>query len=799
LSSFWQDIRYALRSLRKRPVATGAILLTLGLSIGGSVSIYSVVNGVLLSPLPYQNPEQLVAIWTKGEDSERGDVAPADFRDFQQARSFEGIAAASTYFDVNLTGDGNPERLDAAVVSSNLFSILGIAPERGSGFEPQHDRIGGERVVVLGHPLWQRRFGSDPGIVGKTIILDGERYTVRGVMSETFHFPDRDTEMWLPLSFLGERLERRSQSFLSLVGRLKPGVGVEAGRADLAGIARRLESDYPESNAGRSVTVIPLHEAVVGQVRKALYILLGAVGCVLLIACANVTSLVVAQALTRQREVALRSALGASRARSARQPLIESILLSLAGGALGLLLARWGVDALLLLSSNLPRLDEIRIDGKVLGFSLLLSLVTGLIVGAVPAFRASRPNLSETLKEGGRTSTGRHSLRLRSLLMSAEIALSLVLLIGAGLLIKSFVQLLSVHPGFSPDNTVTMRISLSDKAYPGEQERSIFFQQLIGNIAALPGVDTVGAVSRLPMGKGNITSSLTVEGSTDETPHEAGLRIVSSDYFRAMRIPLLQGRTFAGSDASTAPPVVLVNQTLAQRFWPGQGPLNKRLKLGPPDSESPWITVVGVVGDVRHFGLEKPPQPEVFLHIPQNPAGGMTLVVRTESDPLSKVSAIRNEVAALDPTLPIYDVDLLEDILNRSMAERRFTMLLLGFFAGMALLLATVGIYGGIAEWVAHHRHEIGTRLALGAQRREILSMVIGRGMALTAAGLVLGLPVALWMRGIIQALLFGITSNDLETFVAVPLFLVAIALLACSLPAWKAAQVDPMTALRSE
>jgi putative ABC transport system permease protein len=799
MSSLWSDIRYGLRVLGKRPVSTSAILLTLALAIGANSSIFSVVNGVLLSPLPFKSPDRLLAIRAQAGDTDRGDISPADFRDFQaQARSFAGIAATTTYWSVNLTGSGDPERLSVAVVSSNLLSVLGVAPERGHGFEPQHDQPGGERAVLLGHGIWQRRFGSDPGIVGRSITLNGEGYAVLGVMPEEFRFPDRDSELLLPLSFLGKRAERRDQYFLSLVGRLKPGVGADAARSELEGIARQIAAQYPDSHAGRSVRLMPLRDAVVGDVRPALYILLGAVGCVLLIACTNVASLMLAQALHRQREIALRTALGAGRLQIVRQMLVESLLLALAGGALGLLLARWGLSALLSLSTEIPRADEIGIDGRVLAFGALLSLITGLMVGLLPALRASRPDLNESLKEGGRT-TGRRSSRLNGSLVAAEIALSLVLLIGAGLLIKSFVRLLEVQPGFNPAHAVTMRVSLPDASYSGYQKRLFFFQQLMESVAGMPGVQAVGATSRLPMTQEDITSQIHIEGSRDRTPPEAGLRMVSQGYFRAMEIPLLQGRVFTDADSITSQTgaSAIINRTMARRFWSGQA-IGKRFKMGA-DEKAPWITVVGVVGDIRHLGLEKEPEPEVYLASSQTAPAGMTLVVRTAGDPLAVVSAIRKEVAKLDPALPAYDIETLQQILSRSIAQRRFTMLLLALFAAIALILAAVGIYGVIAQWVANHRHELGTRLALGAQRQQILRLVLRRGMALTGVGLVLGLVAAFWMSKTIEKLLFQIGSNDPTTFVAVPLFLAAVALLACLFPALKAAQSDPMVALRYE
>jgi len=799
----WSGLRYLVRGLIRTPVTTGAILLTLVICLGATTSIFSVVSGVLLSPLPFKDSDRLVAAWTKrpgGRD--RGDVAPADFWDFRrEAHSFTDIAAVSTYWTVNWSGGDQSARLQTAITSSNLLSVLGVKPELGPGFEPQNDLPGGEHAVLLSYRTWRNRFHGDPGIVGKPIVLDRLSYIVRGVLPEKLRFPADDTELWLPPSFLGDEMTLRGESYLFMIARLKPGTGLPAGRAELTEIARRLAAQYPATNTGRSVTVIPLQDALVEGVRKPLYILLGAVGCMLLIACANISGLMLGRNLGRQHEMAMRAALGAGRTSLVCQPVIESVLLALLGGALGLLVARFGIHVLLSLSSGLPRSSEIGFHGRVFAVSFLIALFSGLVVGALPAYWSSRADLRGRLAAGGRgTTLGGGASRLADLLIVAQIVLSLVLLIGAGLLTKSFLHLLEVRPGFDPNHAVTLRTTLPEAGYEEIEARRSFYRRLLDDVAAMPGVEAVGATSRLPMSMGDITSDLVIEGRpTPEPPPEAGVRMVSEDYFRAMRIPLIAGRTFNARDGLNQQEdlAVIVNQTLAHRFWPGEIPLTKRIWLG--EQKSRWMTIVGVVGDIHHLGLDAEPEPEVFEPRNYKAPEGMTLVVRTAANPQTIVAEVRRAVHALDPTVPAYNIDLMSDVLDRSLAKRRFAMLLLLVFAALAFLLTLVGIYGSVVEWTLKHRRAIAIRLAIGAQRRRVLGLVIRRGMVLTCAGLVIGLAVALTLRTMLQSLLFGVSSGDPLTFLAMPLFLAAFSLIAISLPAWRSARLDPLEVLREE
>ncbi len=801
----WAGLRYVVRGLIRTPVTTGAILLTFVICLGASTSIFSVVSGVLLSPLPFKDSDRLVAAWTKrpgGRD--RGDVAPADFWDFRrEAHSFTDIAAVSTYWTVNWSGGDQSARLQTAITSSNLLSVLGVKPELGPGFEPQNDLPGGEHAVLLSYRTWRDRFRGDPGVVGKSIILDRLSYTVRGVLPERLRFPADDTEVWLPPSFLGEQMTLRGQSFLFMIGRLKPGTGLPAGRAELTEIARRLAAQYPATNAKKSVAMIPLQDALVEGVRAPLYVLLGAVGCMLLIACANISGLTLGRTLGRQHEMAMRAALGAGRTSLVFQPLIESVLLALLGGALGLLVARFAIRVLLSLSSGLPRSSEIGFHGQVFVVSLLIALFSGVLVGAVPAYWSSRADLRGRLAAGGRgTTRGGGASRMADLLIVAQIVLSLVLLIGAGLLTKSFLHLIEIRPGFDPNHAVSLRTSLPDAGYEEIEARRSFYRRLLDDVAAMPGVEAVGATSRLPMTKGDITSDLVIEGRpTPVPPPMVGQRFVSEDYFRAMRIPLITGRPFSARDGfdDKADLAVIVNQTLAQHFWPGELPLAKRIWLGGRGQQSRWMTIVGVVGDVHHLGLDAEPEPEVFLPRNFKAPEGMTLVVRTTANPQTIIAEVRRAVQALDPTVPAYSIDLLSDILDRSLAKRRFSMLLLLLFAVLAVLLTLVGVYGSVAEWTLKHRRDIAIRLAIGAQRSLVLGLVVRRGMVLTCAGLAIGLVAALTLRKMLQSLLFGVSSGDLLTFIAMPLLLAAFSLIAIALPAWRSARLDPQKVLREE
>jgi putative ABC transport system permease protein len=797
-----QDVRYGVRMMRKRPGFTAVVVLTLALGIGANTAIFSVVNAVLLRPLPYRNAERLV--WVGGNirgGTNGASVSPPDYLDYRaQNTVFEEFAASTSVPNaVNLTGAGEPERLTGSRVTANYFRAFGVEPALGRAFGAEEERAGPAPVAVLSDGLWKRRFGGDPSVVGKTLTLDGKAVTVVGIAPPEFQYP-AGAELWLPLDSDDPDMKIRPAHFLRPIGLLKPGVTIEQARAETDLIARRLEELYPESNKGWSLTLIPLQEQVVGDVRTSLWVLLGAVGFVLLIACANVSNLMLARAAARRRELALRTALGASRWRVARQQLTESVLLALAGGALGLLLAWWGVDVLAALGAgDIPRTRDIGVDGRVLAFTAALSVLTGLAFGLLPALRASRPDLNEVLKDAGRGTSGPGRGRVRAALVVSEIALALTLLAGAGLLVKSFVGLRRVNPGFDPANVLTLRIDLARARYAKPEQAAAFFGELQRRVAALPGVEAAGMVTELPLSGQPNDMYFYVAGRPPQTADQkvtADFRRVNQDYFRAMRIPLLRGRGFTEQEVAGAAGVVVVNETLARNFFPDEDPLGKHLVIDFGKAEE--FEIVGVAGDVRHRSLEG----EVYqmMYLPTLRVGRTNLVVRTTSpDPLALASAVRGEVAAVDRDQPVSAVRTMEEVVSGSVAQQRFRTLLLAAFAGVALLLAGVGIYGVIAYSVTHRTHEIGIRMALGAGAADILKMVVGQGMALALAGVAVGLLAALALTRVLSSLLFGVTATDAATFAAVSLLIAAVALLACLVPARRATKVDPMVALRYE
>jgi putative ABC transport system permease protein len=802
MTTLLQDVRYGVRMMRKRPGFTAVVVLTLALGMGANTAIFSVVNAVLLRPLPYRNAERLV--WVAGNvrgGTNRASVSPPDYVDYRaQNTVFEEFAASTSVpVPVNLTGAGEPERLTGSLVTANYFRAFGVAPALGRAFGPDEERAGPAPVAVLSDGLWRRRFGGDPSVVGKTVALDGKAVTVVGIAPPEFQYP-AGVELWMPLDFCVPEMNIRAAHFLRPIGLLKEGVTIEQARAETDLIARRLEEQYPESNERWSLNLVPLQEQVVGGVRTSLWVLLGAVGFVLLIACANVSNLMLARAAARSRELALRTALGASRWRVARQQLTENVLLSLAGGGLGLLLAAWGVDLLTALGAgDIPRSREIGVDGRVLAFTAALSVLTGLAFGLLPALRASRPNLNEVLREAGRGTSGPGRGAVRAALVVSEIALALTLLVGAGLLVKSFVGLRSVNPGFDPANVLTLRIDLARARYAKPEQAAAFFGELQRRVAGLPGVEAAGMVSELPLSGQPNDMYFYVAGRPPQTGAAkvtADYRRVNHDYFRAMRIPLLRGRGFTEQEAAGDARVVVVNETLARNFFPDADPLGRRLVIDFGAREE--FEIVGVAGDVRHRSLEG----DVYqmMYVPTLRVGRTNLVVRTSSsDPLSLAAAVRSEVAAVDRDQPVSAVRTMEEVVSGSVAQQRFRTLLLAAFAGVALLLAGVGIYGVISYSVTHRTHEIGVRMALGAGAADILKMVVGRGMALALAGIAVGLLAALALTRVLSSLLFGVTATDAATFAAVSLLIAAVALLACLVPARRATKVDPMVALRYE
>jgi putative ABC transport system permease protein len=812
MGTIWQDLRYGLRTLWKSPGFTYVAVLALALGIGANTAIFSVVNTVLLRPLPYKTPERLVWLW---ETSPQNDIPKEvasypNFNDWrQQNQNFEAVAGFSGT-TASLTGnDGEPERLPGAAVLGEFFTVLGIEPALGRRFLPEENEEGKHRVVIFSHGLWQRRFGGDARIVGQQINLNNNQYTVVGVMPPDFQHPNpearRAVEMWLPLPVSEGMRNGRRSDFLSVIARLKPTASVEQASAEMTTIAARLEQQYPDTNTGWSVIVQPLHQRFTGDVRPALLMLLGAVGFLLLIACANVANLLLARSSTRLKEIAIRTALGAGRMRIVRQLLTESIVLSLLGGALGLLVAFWGIDALLALSpGNIPRLESVGIDRQVLLFTLGISLVTGIVFGLAPALTISNPNLNEMLKESGRSSTeGGRGRRLRDALAVAEIALSLVLLVGAGLLIKSFLRLQDVKPGFNPDNLLAVELVLPTAKYAENQQVVNFYDQLLQQLAGQPGVQGAATTSTLPLGGGGDVLAFSVEGrmraSTERVP-DAEARTVSPDYFRTLQIPLRSGRLLDERDNEQAPRAAVVSESLARKYFPGEDPVGKRITFGDPQApDVTWLNVVGVVGDVRQSGLDEEPYAQVYRSYKQSPRRALTVVVRTAGPPLNMLGVLQTQIRALDRQQPLYNARTVEQVLKQSIARPRFNMLLITILAAVAMILATVGIYGVISYMVTQRTHEIGIRMALGARPLDVFRMVLRQGLLIALLGVGTGLVAAFALTRLLASLLYDVRPTDALTFAAVSALLTAVVLLACYIPARRATRVDPMVALRYE
>jgi putative ABC transport system permease protein len=802
-----QDIRYSLRMLRKNPGFTLVAVVALALGVGANSAIFSVVNSLLLRPLPFEQPERLVQVWETSAKLGRNEITAsfpnfADWRDRNQV--FEQTVAYSAW-SFNLTGAAEPERIRGAIVSPAFFSALGIKPVLGRTLLPGDDQPGKDLSVVISRSLWQRRFNSDPAVVGRGVELNGKSFTVVGVAASTAALPGLpdDTELWAPVS-QGPGLTERRWHYLNVFARLKPGVGLEQAQAEMSRLAGALSQQYPEANTDRGLRVVPLQEQVVGDVRPALLVLLGAVVFVLLIASTNVANMLLARAAGRRREIAIRAALGAGRWRLVRQLLTESLLLSLAGGTAGLLLALWGVDLLVAFGpADLPRVKEVAVDGRVLGFTLAVSLLTGLVFGLVPALQSSRPALNETLKEGGRSATGGAGRRrVRSLLVVTEVTLSLVLLVGAGLLLKSFFRLRAVNPGFNPQNVLSMQLDLTGPNYQKGSQVIPFQARLLERVRALPGVESAATASFVPIAPdaGFSRLAFAVEGQTPDPadPPVAFYNGVSPDYFRTMQIPLVQGRAFDEHDVRGARNVAVINETLARRYFPGSDPLGRRVTLNDPTADD-WATVVGVVKDTKPRELAGEPVAEMYMPYAQQPEPSMALMIRTAGSPDAVAAAVRREVLAIDAGLPVYSVRTLPAVMSEAVATPRFRTFLLGVFAALALLLAVVGIYGVMSYAVTQRTHEFGVRMALGAQGKDVLKLVVGHGMALALAGVLIGLAASFALTRVLAGLLYGVTPTDPLTFACVSLLLVAVALLACYVPARRAAKVDPMVALRYE
>ena len=793
IADCWQDLRYSARMLLKQPGFSLIAVLTLALGIGANTAIFSVVNAVLLRPLVYDQPGKLVQLWEDpGSGTRRNHVAPGAFFDWQEnSASFEGIFAFTTSH-LNLTAAGEPERLTGVAMSASGLDILRARPLLGRTFAPDEDQPGKDQVVVLTHQLWQRRWGGDETIVGRTIQLGGQSYTVIGVLPPRF-LPWETAEFVIPHA---EQARDRGSHWLRVIARLKTGTSVEQSHIELNAIAQRLKPLYPASKRDWGVTVVPLHEQITGQIKPTLLLLLGAVALVLLIACANVANLLLAKSSARQKELAIRAALAAGRRRIIRQLLTESVLLALLGAVGAVLLAFGSVDALTrLIVVSLPRAQEVSLDARVLGFTLLVSLVTGVVFGLAPAYQASRLNLNDTLKQGGRGPLAGARNRLRGGLVVAEVALALILLVGAGLLLKSFVRLSNVPPGFNPQNALTMQISLPDKKYPDAARRSAFFEQILQRIEALPGVQAAGLAATLPVASGPFGGSFKIEGRRGGPEGgEADFDYCTPNCFRALGIPLLKGRYFNEHDTPRSPRVVIVSEALVRAYFPNEEPLGHRLHIAKESWE-----IIGVVGDARNRGLTEKIAPRYYMPQPFSQFSSGHLVVRTAGAPLALAESVRKAILAVDSEQPVANLRTLEDVISANVAQRRLTLRLIGLFAMVALLLASVGLYGVMVYVVALRTHEIGTRMALGAQARDVFKLVIRQGMTLVGLGLLIGLIGALTLTRFIATQLYEVSAVDPATFVIIALLFIGVALLACYLPARRATKVDPLVALRYE
>ncbi|MDX2032924.1 MAG: ABC transporter permease [Blastocatellia bacterium] len=796
MRTLWQDLGYGARLLRKRPVFTGVAVLTLALGIGANTAIFSVINAVLLKPLPYGEPERLIT--TRGNQS-----APdlADIRAWSQSYAEIG---GITQQPLDYTGGSEPRQVRVGHVTGGFFATLGVPAALGRTLTYDDDKPGGERVAVLSDELWRELFDRDPNILGRALPLSGNSFTVVGVMPAGFKAPRDNTVLWAPIQVTNaEAAAYRGVHFLQTYLRLKSGVAMEQAATEMRALDQRLAEGHPAENKNRRTVLIPLFDRVIGDASTTLWVLYGAVGLVLLIACANYANLLLVSGAARQQEMTVRVALGAGRSRLIRQILTESVLLSLLGGLVGLLFAQWGVELLLSLKpENLPRLEAIGLDGRVLGFAIFVSIATGLLFGLGPALMATRLNLGDSLKEGERGGSGAARHRMRSVLIVVELAMSFLLLAGAGLLIRSFWELRSVQPGFAPENLATMRIDLPEARYKEFSQQSQYREALLAQVNSLPGVQAA-LVSELPLGGESLNHDFTREGWTLPVGEEPSVetRSVEGDYFKVMRIPLRAGREFTPFDKESAPLVGIINEALAKAWFANEDPLGKRVRWAR-DEEVRWITIVGVVGDVRHFGLDAPEEPALYTPYSQSGRAWkrwMSVVARGTQPAGALMLAVKNAVWKVDSQLPLTKALPMTSVMAESYAERRFNMLLLSLFAAMALALAGVGIYGVMSYAVAQRTREIGIRMALGAQVRDVLRLVIGQGLRLALLGAALGLLGALAATRLLTTLLFGVRPGDPLTFLAVGLLLLGVALLACWIPARHAAKVDPMTALRRD
>jgi len=799
MDSLIKDIRYGFRSLWKRPGFTAIALIALALGIGANTAIFSLVNAVVLRPLPFPEPDRLVWVWGNIRNGgNRASVSPLDFLDYrEQNKTLENLAA-TMQVPVNVTGNGDPERLNAAAVTGNFFQTFGVTPVLGRGFTLENEKTGQDQVTVLSHDFWQRRFGGDPGIINRTIVLNGKATQVLGVMGRDVSLPQA-AELWVPLTFDDPEMKMRKAHFLRPIGRMKPGVTLTQAQADLDLIAAQLEKQYPDSNSGWNTRLVSLREQLLGGSRTFVLILFGAVGLVLLIACANVANLLLVRAASRQKEIALRTALGASRPRIMRQMITESVLLAIMGGALGALLARFGVDLLVSFSQNtLPPTVTVGVDGTVLLFTFLISLATGLLFGLAPAFRTVNVNLIESLKEGVR-GAGESGVRnrTRNVLVVFESAIAVMLLIGAGLLVRSLIALQNVDPGFDANNVLTMRVALARNKYDTPEKTANFLTELQTRVGSLPGVETVGVISELPLSGQLNDLPFTVEGRPPVTIDQAfgaDFRRVNQNYFSALRIPFLRGRNFTEQELRQEEKPIIVSQQLVDQVFPNEDPLGKRLisAIGETRHE-----IIGVVGDIRHNSLGSPPVPTMYFPTIETPF--TNLAIRTKSEPLSIAAGVRKEIQAIDPDQPIAAVKPMTSWVEQSVAAQRYSTMLLGLFALLAVVLAATGIYGVMSYTVAQRTHEIGVRMALGARQHDVLKLVVRQGMILALTGVAAGLLGAFALTRVMSTLLFQVTPKDPVTFIVVAALLIAVAFVACIVPALRATKVDPLVALRYE
>ena len=812
-----QDIQFALRILLKNPLVTLVAIITLALGIGANTAIFSVLNAVVLRPLPYSDPDRLVMVWETIAGNDNRSAAPGNFTDWRAQNSTFSDMAATFYGNFNLTGDGEPERTNGSTVTSNLMSTLGVQAQLGRTFQPDDDQQD-RKLVIISDGLWKRRFGSDPAVVDRNVTIDDASYSIIGVMPAGFKYPVQ-SDLWVlgrdrnavSMSLISQFPENdwsheRDAHFISVVGRLKPGVTLGQAQSDISGIARRLEQDFPNTNGGLGTNVISLHTQVVGNVKTLLSILLGAVALVLLIACTNVASLLLARATQRDREFAVRRAIGASRWRLVRQLLTESVVLSFAGGLAGLGLSVWVVDLFIKLSpGDIPRLNEASVDLRLLGFTFLVSLVTGIAFGLWPALQATGRSLNQSLKEAGsKSSEGKQRRRARSVLIVTELALAQVLLVGAGLLIMSYFRVSQINPGFNSENVLSAKIAPAAGKYPDAKSRVQFYSSVLDQLKSLPGVNSAGMVMNLPLSGSSMNRGFRVEGRPEPKSDEnvsMDYQVVSKDYFSTLEVPIHRGRGFTEQDHQGAARVIVINETMASKFWPNEDPVGKRMAIGESSKDTSWRTIIGVVGDMRHASLTEAPVPTAFIDYRQDLESWprMAFVIKTNSDAAGLATAVRTSLVTIDPQQPVYAIETMDKLLSTSVASRRFVMSLIGSLAFIALALAMVGIYSVISFSVSERTREIGIRMALGAKGSDVLRLVLGQGMLVAAFGIVAGIGIAFALTRLLTTLLFEVSATDPKTFLLVASLLTLVAFFACYLPARRATKVDPLVALKDE